>query len=80
MLKIGVIVLTHVTGQHGLLLSAVERELERPLDDDAIVDRHGSVKRGLDSRREVDESGDGPIRDMNARLTKVRSTMPACGS
>lgn len=38
-------VLTHITGQHNLALTAIKREPKLPLDHNTIVKRHSSVNR-----------------------------------
>lgn len=34
---------THIAGQHDLALTAVERESELPLNDNAVIDGHGPM-------------------------------------
>lgn len=46
---------------HDALLARIESELEDPLNDDAVVNSHGSVKRGFHARTEVNHADYGSV-------------------
>lgn len=66
--------LTHISGQHDLAFATVQREPELSLDDNAVVDRHGTMNGRLHARCEVDQTDDTAVGNVYGRLRNSKST------
>lgn len=65
--------LTHVSGQHDLAFATIQREPELSLDNNAVVDRHGTMNGRLHPRCEVNQTDDTAVGNVDGRLRNSKS-------